>query len=376
MSTTSTKTPSKSPRKRAHFSTDDEPFHSLIQPSRTSLAISPRASPFLPDLEEEDDRRVGRRVSGNRRESDPSSKDGQKPRTSARAEPNSGQKPATDLPHVPYNAPTDVPSAGQPVYVHHTGTQPLHNAGTVYLGQPCTAPSGYCCPSHPLGQPVYSYPVPFQPNLSMANYENAAPPNLGINFQPPVPDTTNGPYIHHYHPRHDGVPLQPCPPPMGVAMPIPGPTVIAAPMTAPFGPVLVQPHMAPSVMMAAPTQVAGSGPHIVGQPVMVNGAPQVVAGNFPCPVPQHAPAQAHLDPVLGVGRTATELTAEQRQFAEANGLFQPQDFKPGDDDPTRYYMVREVDGTWTQRDRMTIDSLGCRWYLAPEGYFYAVRLSD
>lgn len=113
------------------------------------------------------------------------------------------------------------------------------------------------------------------------------------------------------------------------------------------------------------------GTHMVTQPVTVQGPPTVVAGNIP---PQ--PMPVHCDPVLGVGRTTSEISEEQRQFAEANNLFQPQDFKPSDDDPSRFYMVREVDGTWTQRNRLTIDSLGCRWYLADEGYFYAVRLSD
>jgi hypothetical protein len=58
-------------------------------------------------------------------------------------------------------------------------------------------------------------------------------------------------------------------------------------------------------------------------------------------------------------------------------MFQPQDFKPADDDPTRFYWVRELDGNWTQRNRLTIDHLGdCRWYLADAGYFYAIRLPN
>lgn len=84
----------------------------------------------------------------------------------------------------------------------------------------------------------------------------------------------------------------------------------------------------------------------------------------------------HNDPVLGIGQTGSEMMAEQMKFAHENGLFDPQDFKPKDDDPSRYYMVRELDGVWTQRNRVTIDALNCRWYLADQGYFYAVRVPE
>ena len=55
-----------------------------------------------------------------------------------------------------------------------------------------------------------------------------------------------------------------------------------------------------------------------------------------------------------------------------------QEMKPANDDPSKEYWVRELDGNWTQRNRMTIDSgdIGkCRWY-AVDGVFYAVRLPD
>lgn len=41
-------------------------------------------------------------------------------------------------------------------------------------------------------------------NIAMADYQNAAPMPAGINFQPPVPDTTFGPMPHVYVPRFDG----------------------------------------------------------------------------------------------------------------------------------------------------------------------------
>jgi hypothetical protein len=97
--------------------------------------------------------------------------------------------------------------------------------------------------------------------------------------------------------------------------------------------------------------------------VGMNAVP-VVTGN-----PQTLPPD-----VAGIGKTGGEIALEQCQFAYANGLFEPQDFKPKDDDPSRYYPVREVDGNWTQRNRFTIDNLGdCVWFCTPEGYFYAVR---
>jgi len=117
----------------------------------------------------------------------------------------------------------------------------------------------------------------------------------------------------------------------------------------------------------------GQPQFMVQQPVMQNGAQHVVAGNTPF---QAQPAVMHNDPVLGVGQTGSEIMAEQMKFAHQNGLFEVQDFKPKDDDPSRYYMVRELDGVWTQRNRFTIDSLNCRWYLADQGYFYAVRLPE
>lgn len=45
------------------------------------------------------------------------------------------------------------------------------------------------------------------PAASMANYQNAAPQPTGVNFQPPVPDTTFGPIPHVYVPRFDGAPV-------------------------------------------------------------------------------------------------------------------------------------------------------------------------
>lgn len=148
--------------------------------------------------------------------------------------------------------------------------------------------------------------------------------------------------------------------------------MLTAPATAGFHPIIVQQPAGQSMMMPGQPQ------HMVQQPVMVNGVPHVVAGNgTPFPVqPGMFPAPVHNDPVLGIGQTGAETMAEQMRFAHENGLFEVQDFKPKDDDPSRYYMVRELDGNWTQRNRYTIDALNCRWYLADQGYFYAVRVPE
>ena len=68
------------------------------------------------------------------------------------------------------------------------------------------------------------------------------------------------------------------------------------------------------------------------------------------------------------------------QLATAQGLEMDkgQEMKPADDDPLAWYWCREQDGTWVQRNRVTIDSgdIGpIRWY-ADNGEFYAVRLPN
>lgn len=53
------------------------------------------------------------------------------------------------------------------------------------------------------------------------------------------------------------------------------------------------------------------------------------------------------------GATGSEIQLQQMQIPEAS---KKQDMKPSDDDPFRLYWVRELDDTWTQRNRLTIDS--------------------
>ncbi|KAI8232877.1 hypothetical protein K4K54_011304 [Colletotrichum sp. SAR 10_86] len=205
--------------------------------------------------------------------------------------------------------------------------------------------------------------------VNMADYQNVAPPAGGLHFQPPVPDTSHGVMQHVYVPRFDnGAPPHPGyayhqPPPNNVTYigqaPPPNPPVMIAQQP------IMQPGMAmqnPPIMLQGPPQVMNGAPMFQGPPPMgMNIPPNMGGGGGPV----FAGNGGFPPDVTGFGKTAGEIAMEQAQFAYANGLFEPQDFKPADDDPSRYYPVREVDGNWTQRNRFTIDNLGdCRWYVA------------
>ncbi|KAF5579070.1 hypothetical protein FPCIR_11332 [Fusarium pseudocircinatum] len=220
---------------------------------------------------------------------------------------------------------------------------------------------------------------------NMGDYQNAAPPVHGMNFQPPVPDTTFGPMQHVYVPRFDnglaGVPVGAY---AGVQQPAVGGL---APQPTVQGSYVVQQqpyYYQQPTMGQQPVLVAGHQPQqFVQQVQQVPGVPSVgVAGGAAVPgtVPVFAgnvPGGHHVPDVTGVGRTAGEEQLRQIQFAHANKMYEPQDFKPADDDPSRFYYVREVDGNWTQRNRFTIDHMGdSRWYVTDEGWFYAVRLPN
>lgn len=121
------------------------------------------------------------------------------------------------------------------------------------------------------------------------------------------------------------------------------------------------------------------GPIVVGpggvtqcQPVMVNGGPApAMPGTF-FPPPAYNPI--HNEPATGIGQTASEVAAACMMNPELN---EPQDFKPADENPSRMYMVRQLDGQYIQMSRATIDSFGdkgVRWYCMDDGVFYAVRL--
>jgi hypothetical protein len=143
-------------------------------------------------------------------------------------------------------------------------------------------------------------------------------------------------------------------------------------------------------------------PQLIQQPIMAQGAQPMMIGGQPAMSSAHQPFTAapqvaygggagggfggppvftgnsgNAPDVSGIGRTPAEEQLRQVQFAYNNKLFEPQEFKPADDDPSRFYWCREKDGAWTQRNRYTIDNVGDhRWYVTDEGWFYAVRLND
>lgn len=160
-------------------------------------------------------------------------------------------------------------------------------------------------------------------------------------------------------------------------------------------------YVQPQPSLHVQPQVQGQTYYMGQPPLLVNGQPQMMAAG-PGPQLHAAPGptfvqQPGLHPAMcaqpampfgaassgpapditGLGRTQGEETTRQLNFAHANRMFESQDFKPSDDDPSRYYYVRELDGNWTQRNRFSIDHMGdCRWYVTDEGWFYAVRLPN
>ncbi|KAK7415118.1 hypothetical protein QQX98_006150 [Neonectria punicea] len=213
-------------------------------------------------------------------------------------------------------------------------------------------------------------PQPPRPQANMGDYQNAVPPVHGLHFQPPVPDTTFGPIPHVYVPRFDG----------GLAPGVQQPNVAhMAPQPAHNGYVVAQqPYLVQQpvmgqqpVMMNQQPQFMPQAQHMAGMPMAGLAGGAAVNGGYPV----YPGNNGHIPEITGMGRTEGEEQLRQIKFAHENRLYEPQDFKPADDDPSRYYYVREVDGHWTQRNRFTIDHLGdCRWYVTNDGWFYAIRM--
>lgn len=130
-----------------------------------------------------------------------------------------------------------------------------------------------------------------------------------------------------------------------------------------------------------PPMMVGGGGMPPGQPVLVHGGPAPMGmGGGPIMMPGNFPTHSsqfpiHREPATGIGQTAGEVAAGFMTNPELN---EPQDFEPKDKNPSRMYMVRQLDGNWIQMPRATIDYFGsaARWYITPEGVFYAVRLEE
>ncbi|KAJ4420127.1 hypothetical protein N0V82_004574 [Gnomoniopsis sp. IMI 355080] len=283
-----------------------------------------------------------------------------------KALPVAAPPPAAPLGTQVYNNPAgSFGSAGvNHIFVHHTTTNP--SSFSTHTPQ-------YNAVNLP-GQPTTIY---FKMPEQLGPYQNAGPPNNGLNFQPQTPDTSLGPIYHHYIPRADGHPgtyaymIAPGIIPQGAAGPLQ-----AGITTNPMMPMPVinhQPYpgqpmfmgggnMSSGQPMMMPMAGGAGGGVPPGQPVLVNGGPApMMPGAFPAMNNMAAPF--HFDPAAGM--TNPELN-------------EPQDFKPADDSPSRMYWVRQLDGEYCQMPRITIDSFGqaARWYCTDEGVFYAVRLAD
>ncbi|KAI1502261.1 hypothetical protein F5X99DRAFT_427401 [Biscogniauxia marginata] len=336
------------------------------------------------------------------------------------------------------------------------------------LRQPQPPPQFFPVPGFPAQAnpsiPSTTYPLLFTASTqlpTMATVGSGVMPNAQAqHFQPQVPDTTHGPYVHTYYPRHDGMPNG-APvqngPPMFQAMggPVPIQQVATIPQTQPLvGFQIVQyfvpqpttifqgtappqmiyylvnnasqlqsPAPKPGATDARPSALPSSDEHVQGgmatapipmmapgqpQPVYIQGQPmsfanqppqmmahpghvmsqpgtvpamaypQACGGGGPTMIPGNGPPGAQFPPdIMGIGKTAMEVQAEQALAAESNQALEPQDMKPADDDVSRMYYCREPDGVWLQRNRYSIDKMGCfRWYVWPNGVFYAVRLAD
>ncbi|TRX91321.1 hypothetical protein FHL15_007743 [Xylaria flabelliformis] len=249
-------------------------------------------------------------------------------------------------------------------------------------------------------------PQPF-PNSSIPLYfHNTADPQVNMStvgaglmpdpyaahYQPPVPDTTNGPFQHTYVPRADaygpqymmpngvaapGGPPFCAPPAFPCQQPQPGMATAPIPMMAPGS---QPPFMQPYPMQGPPMNLQpGSMPPMAAAPVP--GGPVYVATGIGHPTPPMTPPSAHF--VGGnyggfeMGKTKNELDAETRYNAQHNQMNEPQGIKPADDDISRMYWCRELDGQWVSRSRFSLDRMGnFRWYVSPDGVFYAKMLVE
>ncbi|KAK3953564.1 hypothetical protein QBC32DRAFT_404786 [Pseudoneurospora amorphoporcata] len=321
-------------------------------------------------------------------------------RQSFQEEPPAQEEQSTSSPeHCPAFPPADtgVSTSSQNLFTHHTGPEGIQSDPKAAQYHPSFIPASPFQPRQlqpwQLGynqqtaqcQTVIPYlPTTYQVNMSQYAL---APANTGVHFQPQVGDTSTGPELHYYTPRHDGqlglqVPVQQASQYMATGMPVPMQQVPAAVSPGYFVQQSVQqPFQQQPVMQSVLVQAQP----VPGQPMMMAqpqpayapGATVIVAGNAPVAPMPAAPGAIHPEPALGIGLTAAEVAANNEQIAYENNMDEAQDFKPADDDPSRMYRCREVDGNWTLRNRFTIDNLGdCRWYMTDDGVFYAVRMQS
>ncbi|KAH8165304.1 hypothetical protein CIB48_g2953 [Xylaria polymorpha] len=253
------------------------------------------------------------------------------------------------------------------------------------------------------------------PHVNMSTVGAGLMPDpYATHYQPPVPDTTNGPFQHTYVPRADVYGPQYMMP-NGVAAP--GGPPFCSPPAFPYQ--QVQPQTFPPMQMpvmpgtpavfftnaspqpgiaTAPIPLMASGPQppfmqphpMQGPPINFQpgpmppmaapGGPAYVANGIG-PTPPMTPPTAYFGGGnLGgveMGKTKNELDAETRYNAQHNQMNEPQGIKPADDDVSRMYWCRELDGQWVSRSRFSLDRMGnFRWYVTQDGVFYAKMLVE
>lgn len=108
------------------------------------------------------------------------------------------------------------------------------------------------------------------------------------------------------------------------------------------------------------------------------GGPTYVATGVAQPA---APPNAYYGgPGVGgieMGKTRAEVEAENQYSSLHNQMNEPQGIKPADDDISRMYWCRELDGQWINRSRFSLDRMGnFRWYVTDAGVFYAKMLPE
>lgn len=131
-------------------------------------------------------------------------------------DPNSKTKPSSAAAQEPKNTqPDSHPQVGPPPLPNlnrppsdqwFTAANPTRSIN-LPAAQPPYAHFPHLHPHPPFHQQSFAQGVTYFPGANMGDYQNCAPPPTGVNFQPPVPDTTFGPMPHVYVPRFDGGPV-------------------------------------------------------------------------------------------------------------------------------------------------------------------------
>lgn len=116
--------------------------------------------------------------------------------------------------HYPAFPPVDpgVSTSSQELFTHHTGPAGIQSDPKAAQYHPSYIPAQPCQQLQPwqLGYNQQTAPcqtvIPYLPTTYQVNMSQyaLAPANTGVHFQPQVGDTSTGPELHIYTPRHDG----------------------------------------------------------------------------------------------------------------------------------------------------------------------------